>query len=56
MTYHPTCAVCGRSVDPSTDHAAVEVEHGRRDDRNDRDEYYLHDRCAYNVLGQWEEP
>lgn len=56
MNFEPACAVCGLSVDPSTDHASVDVEHVRFDDRNDLDDYYLHRRCARAVFSGWEEP
>jgi hypothetical protein len=52
----PTCAVCGRSVAPDTDHVVVEAETKRMRDRNEVDNYYLHERCAMNALGSWEKP
>lgn len=51
-----TCAVCQRSVAPDGDHFVVELEHKRMRDRNDVDTYYLHERCAWNVLGSWGKP
>jgi len=56
MNYEPYCGVCGRSVAPDTDHVRVEVEKKRMDDRDDQDEYYLHQRCAMTVFGGWESP
>jgi len=56
MNYEPYCAVCGRTVDPSSDHSKVDVETVRMDDRNEQDQYFLHEECAYRVLGGWEEP
>lgn len=49
------CAVCGRNVEPDTAHAVVEVTHKRMRDRDELDEYYLHERCAQNVFGSWEQ-
>lgn len=56
MNYEPTCAVCGQKVYPDTDHTVVNIEHKRIDDRNEPEEYYLHERCALNVFGGWESP
>lgn len=51
-----TCAVCGRSVDPDSEYAEIEVLQKRRRDRDELDEFFMHERCAANVLGSWERP
>ena len=56
MNYEPPCAVCHRSVDPSVDHAVVELEYKHANDRNELQDYYLHERCARAVLGGWCKP
>lgn len=56
MNYRPPCAVCERGVDPSTDHVVLEAEWKHINDRDELDEYYLHDRCAMRVIGGWREP
>jgi hypothetical protein len=50
------CAVCGRGMEPDTDHVEVEVTHKRLEDRDEIEEYSLHDRCAWNTIDSWEEP
>lgn len=45
-----------RSVAPDDDHVEVTVEHKRIRDRDNVDEYFLHNRCALNVMGGWEKP
>jgi hypothetical protein len=56
MTYDPTCAVCGHSVLPDTDHVQVEAERKRMDDRNETDDYYFHEDCWRGVAGSWRQP
>lgn len=55
MNFQPICAVCGRDVAPDTDHVEVVVQHRRMEDRDEEETYYLHDRCAWNTLGSWED-
>ncbi|MDS0242721.1 MULTISPECIES: hypothetical protein [Haloferax] len=56
MTYYPTCAVCRMEVDPSEDYVSVEAEYRFTADRNDVDDYYLHQRCAMSIFDGWGEP
>lgn len=56
MNYRPTCAVCGRSVEPDSDHVRVDAEWKRMHDRDDVDEFYLHKRCALNTIDSWRAP
>jgi hypothetical protein len=51
-----TCAVCGGSVPLDQDHARVNVETVRTRDRNDVDDYVLHDLCALAVFEGWSSP
>ena len=51
-----TCAVCGRSVPLDGDHAKVTVETVRMRDRNEMDDYVLHDLCALAVFEGWSTP
>ena len=52
----PTCAVCGRTFEPDTDHAVVDVEDVRIADRNEENTFYLHARCKRAVFTGWEKP
>lgn len=56
MNPRPTCAVCGHTFEPDTDHVVVEAETKRINDRNDVDDYYFHATCWRNVAGNWEDP
>lgn len=53
---YPSCAVCGREVDPSVEHTVAKVETKYPSDKNELDEFYLHWYCARTSLGSWEEP
>lgn len=52
---HP-CAVCGRGVEPDTDHVQIDAETIWMDDRNDQRSYILHLGCAMRTIDAWEEP
>lgn len=51
-----TCAVCGGSVALDEDHRVVRDEKKRTQDRNEQDEFILHDRCANAVFEGWWSP
>lgn len=51
-----TCAVCGGSVPLDEDHRRVTDEKKRTRDRDEQDDYYLHDRCANAVFDGWRTP
>lgn len=51
-----SCAVCRYEVEPDEDHMEVVVTRRQMRDRDHEHEYFLHDRCAANVIGSWEEP
>ncbi len=56
MTESLTCAVCGFSVPLDEDHTVVKVHKKRTDDRDDRDDYVVHDRCARSFFEGWSRP
>ncbi|QLG63208.1 hypothetical protein [Halorarum salinum] len=56
MTESLSCGVCGRSVPLDEDHVTVSVEAIRIRDRDNRDEYVLHWRCAESAFGGWLKP
>lgn len=52
-----TCGVCGVSVDPGGDHVRVEATRVRIRDRDELDEFVLHERCYDLVVsGGWTHP
>jgi len=50
------CAVCGHRVSLDEDHRTVTDEKKRMRDRDEQDEYVLHDRCAEAVFEGWRTP
>lgn len=50
------CAICGGPVALDSDHRYVTVEKKRMRDRNEQDEYILHDLCARAVFDGWRTP
>ncbi len=50
------CAVCGERVALDEDHRRVTDEKRRMRDRDEQDDYVLHDRCAEAVFGGWWSP
>jgi hypothetical protein len=50
------CAVCGFSVPLDEDHTRVQVDKKRMRDRDDRDDYVIHDSCARSVFEGWTSP
>jgi len=56
MTDSLTCAVCGEYVPLDERHVHVTVETKDPRDRDGRDDYYLHARCAEAVTSGWREP
>ncbi|MUV57209.1 hypothetical protein SAMN04487947_0422 [Halogeometricum rufum] len=51
-----TCAVCGGSVPLDEDHHYVTDEKKRMHDRDEQDEFVLHDRCARATFEGWWSP
>lgn len=47
------CAICGFDMSPDDDHAVIEVNHKRVEDRDRIDDYYLHTRCQQAVFAGW---
>lgn len=56
MTYQPPCAHCGESVAPDVDHVRVNAAWIHLEDRDDREDYYLHQECAFEVFDDWDQP
>ena len=56
VNYRPTCAVCGHTFEPDTDHVVVTAEEKRMRDRDETAEYYFHATCWRNVADGWEAP
>lgn len=50
------CAVCGESVPLDGDYAHIEIEKKRINDRDDREDYYLHTECRLETVRDWHEP
>lgn len=52
------CAICGATFDPAGDGEYVEimVAWKRSHDRDDVDEYVMHEWCASAVVAGWREP
>ena len=50
------CAVCRRPVPLDEDHRQVTDEKKRMRDRDEQDEYVLHDDCARAVFEGWRTP
>jgi len=51
-----TCAVCGHSVALDEDHHYVTDEMKRMRDRDEQDEFVLHDLCADAIFEGWYRP
>ncbi len=56
MTETLTCGVCGERVSLDSDHHVVTDEITRMRDRDEQDEFVLHDRCATAVFEGWWSP
>lgn len=52
----PFCAECGEDVAPDSDHVHVVAEKKRMQDRDDREDYYLHPECWRDVSTGWTQP
>jgi predicted nucleic acid-binding Zn ribbon protein len=50
------CAVCGHPVPLDQDHRVVTDEKKRMRDRNEQDDYVVHDRCANAIFDGWKTP
>jgi len=56
MTESLPCAVCGYPVPLDMDHRRVTDKKVSTRDRDDQDDYYLHERCADAVFDGWRTP
>jgi hypothetical protein len=52
----PYCAECGNTVPPDEDHVHVVAETKHMQDRDDREDYYFHMECWWEVSDDWEVP
>lgn len=50
------CAICGATFDPAGDFVEIQVTWQRSRDRDEVDDYYMHEWCGAAVLGGWRDP
>lgn len=56
MTESLPCAVCGHSVPLDMDYVTVLATTKRIRDRDEQDDYVLHEECARSALEGWSTP
>lgn len=50
------CAICGNRFQPDTDHVWIKAEKKRIDDRDELDEYAMHQHCWRRLTEGWMQP
>lgn len=56
MGNEPYCAICREHVAPEESHVQIEAHHQRPRDRDERDDYLVHDDCWRSISEGWMKP
>ena len=56
MNGDPLCGVCRKPGYPDDDYTNVLVTHKNINDRDQQEDYFLHQQCARHIFDGWGEP